>query len=485
MYVYLDTHYIEMRRVADLLAREEGYRPVFMFAYRYDAVETDIQASVGAGYECIGPKGEPISGSSVGVDAAGNQSSSAQRGLWARLLDRITSRLPSRLRRFVGSMRSVPPLQRALSGIFPRLGLYVEHLKSQEALAERIVAAVSPAIVVLPEDNIDYLTGALIRAARRRGIGTLIVPYTLANAEEIAEAYWHNEDYTLARWQNRIAGYLYPRWVYEHRGRRLIPLPADRIVATELLGLSPPLPWIINSGDAHAIAVEGPFMRQYYLEAGLPEEKLVVTGALYDDVLHAQMKDARARARDVRVELGVDPDRPLLLCALPPNQYRSGRPGAEFPTYEAMIRAWASLLLEADAFSVVVKLHPRTLRSEVPYLEQDYGLRLSSVDTAALIPHCDLYVASVSATIRLAVASGKPVINYDSYRFRYRDFSSVPGIITVEDAREFSAALRKLADPYVRGSMARRQREFADSANIIDGKAGQRLLGLINSLARR
>ncbi len=35
----------------------------------------------------------------------------------------------------------------------------------------------------------------------------------------------------------------------------------------------------------------------------------------------------------------------------------------------------------------------------------------------SLVPLCSLYVASVSATIRWAIACGKPVVNYDVYRF--------------------------------------------------------------------
>ena len=115
-------------------------------------------------------------------------------------------------------------------------------------------------------------------------------------------------------------------------------------------------------------------------------------------------------------------------------------------------------------------------------LRAEYGLTLTDKDTASLIPHCDVYVASVSATIRLAIAAGKPVINYDCYRYRWQDFAKVAGVITVEDEASFHRELARLSDPSARDALAARQREFAARANLLDGRAGERMLALVERL---
>ncbi len=71
------------------------------------------------------------------------------------------------------------------------------------------------------------------------------------------------------------------------------------------------------------------------------------------------------------------------------------------------------------------------------------GVRLVTDDIARLIPLCDVFVASVSATISMALACGKPVVNYDVYRFRYDDFEGVPDLHTFENRSEFAQRLTK------------------------------------------
>lgn len=487
-FVYLDTHFVELSRVAEVLRAEGGYESIFMFAYRYAASGRDIEACLKSGYRCIDSAGLPLNAAAAAPQVQGNTSPAVSGDLpRPSLLRRLWRRLPERLRRHLralpGSLRSARPRQLLLSVAFPNLPMYLDYLRSQQATADSIVNACSPDLLVLPEDNVEYMTGALIRAARARGIPSVIFPFTIANAEEIAEAYWHNADYSLARWRNRLAGWLYPRWVRAHRGRSLLPLPAGRIVATELLGMAPPLPWIINSGGADAIAVEGPFMREYYLAAGLPERQLALTGAIYDDVLYRELAAARTRGQRIYEELGLDPQKPILLCALPPDQFRSGRPGAEFGSYEQLLRAWTRALLAAREFSVVIRPHPRTLKQELSCIAGERGLTITERDTASLIPHCDLFVACVSATIRMAIAAGKPVINYDCYRFRYHDFDRIPGVITVDDEQAFGQQLIRMSDAAARDALAAKQRAFASGANWLDGRAHERILALVDALA--
>src|SRR5262249_8500449 len=99
--------------------------------------------------------------------------------------------------------------------------------------------------------------------------------------------------------------------------------------------------------------------------------------------------------------------------------------------------------------------------------------------TAELIPLCDLYVASISATIRWALACGIPVINYDTYRYRYGDYDAAPGLVSVESLQEFQQVItRFVEDPLFAAELAERQTAAMGQWGILDDKLEDRFAAL-------
>jgi hypothetical protein len=369
---------------------------------------------------------------------------------------------------------------RILSGDF--LLAYRHYLRLIRESRET-VARLEPAVLVLPEDNVEYATAPLIQAAHARGVPSLVVPYTLADALEPAEAYWENPSHSARRPLNRLMTRLYPHWRFRHRGRDLVRLTAGHVFAQERLGLAPPLPWVLNSGAADAVALESDAVRDYYLRAGLPPERLRVTGSLRQDEAHRSLPTAAEERERLLGELGLPGGRPLFLSALPPNQYPERRPECEFRRYDDLVRAWVSALAGLGRCNVVVSLHPRIPYEEMRHLESE-GVRIAPGDVARLIPLCDCFVASVSATICLAIACGKPVVNYDVYRFRYRDFVEVGGVLTMETLEAFQQTLRRLAeDREFYREVEARQEDCRERWGRLDGGAAERLMGLLEQLA--
>ncbi len=123
-------------------------------------------------------------------------------------------------------------------------------------------------------------------------IPVVIVSSTMDNGQSQAEAYSPDPKHSLRPLMNRFAGWLYPHWVRDWRGKKLIRMPWGRVLAMEWLGLAPPLPWVAGSGAADAIAVESEEMVRFYTDAGLPRQQLVNTGSLTDDILAAAAQDA-------------------------------------------------------------------------------------------------------------------------------------------------------------------------------------------------
>ena len=104
--------------------------------------------------------------------------------------------------------------------------------------------------------------------------------------------------------------------------------------------------------------------------------------------------------------------------------------------------------------------------------------------TPELVPLCDFFVASISSTIRWAIACGKPVLNYDVYRYRYvDDFGKVGGVLTVEEQGDFLAALNRLAEDkdYLR-EMSAKQRALSERWSYLDGKCCARMVALVREL---
>jgi len=458
--VYTDGHFTEQLRVARLLRRSDGYVPTMYFPTVYPQKNRDVETCRSEGVPLLDLNLGPVGGGDAGSAHVARSSP----------LARLTRLMKS-----------------ALWGLpFPFTLLRAVLRQGQQlCVARRVVLKQKPDVIVLSEDNVGYETATLIKAGHEQRVPAVIVPFTVANALEPAEAYFRDPAFIVQSRSNRLAAHLYPRWVHVHRGRTLLCLPAPQLIAKEWWRLAPPLPWIVNSGAADAIAVESEFMEAYYRREGLPAGQMVRTGALYDDVLAENQRDAKARRAALCEELGLPADRRLLLCALPPDQFVISGPQADFPDYATMVQFWIQAMAAVPGWNVVVRLHPRMDYDAYRYIEQ-WGVRISQRDTASLVPLCDLYVASVSATIRWAIACGKPVLNYDAYRLRWTDYDDAPGVVRVEDKETFAATLQRFgADAAFYGEVRSRQEADAGRWARLDGQAASRLLQLLQTLIER
>ena len=450
--VHTAGHFTELVRVARLLRRSGRYVPTFLFARSYQGIQRDTGICREEAISYIedrlraGGEGDPVP-----VTAP------------------VPHTGPSGARRWLRGVWSRPPFLLALPRALVRQG-------QELRLARRIMAREQPSLLVLAEDNAGYETAVLIRAAHERRTPAVVVPFTVANALEPAEWHFRDPAHHVEGWGNRLTGLLFARWVHAHRGRRLLRLPGAQVIAKECWGLAPPIPWQMNSGRADAIAVESPFMEAYYRREGLPPDQLVVTGALADDELAESVRDAPARRDALCAELGLPPDRRIVLCALPPDQFALCGSQADLPDYATLLRVWMETLSALPDCAVVVRLHPRMHVDAFRHIEA-WGVKISQRDTATLVPLCDLFVASVSATIRWAIACGKPVLNYDVYRLGWTDFADAPGVLRVEDRAAFVATADRLArDRAFYDEVRARQASDAARWGRLDGLAGRRML---------
>jgi hypothetical protein len=355
-----------------------------------------------------------------------------------------------------------------------------------ESNYRRILHALAPAVVCLSEDIPGTFSAPFIRAARRKGIPTVIIPFTIPNVLELAEACLSRKTAWLMRLDELVAALAYPRWTLRHKGKLLLRANPGLIHAIERSGLTPPDPWMTNSGNADRIAVESERMLDVYRKAGFPERQLVLTGSCADDLLHTALEEKEARRAKLYRELALPSDRRMLLSSLVPDQLGSGVPCCEFADYGALIEFWVRTLAAwSHRMNVVLKINPRYRREEFLHLEK-WGLKVAPHDTIDLVPLAEIYVTSISSTLRWAAACSVPSINYDVYHYRYGDFAGVPGIVHVEKKAEFQAAVARLVEDEVcRSELRRLQRSQARRWACLDGKSTDRLVSLFDELRGR
>ena len=472
--VYLDSHFNELIRVARLLRDSGRYAPAVAFAREYPARARDVETCARESIECVGARGEAlVAGDGTAAAAPAPMTVRARRGL-RRAVRRLSPRLEAALHGLAVHLVE--------ENLVTALPLRLREVRRSLRGARALVARVRPDLVVLAEDTVEYGTAALIRAAHEQGAPSVIVPFTVATAEEPAETYAGARRFQVRGLGNRLLALIAPRWAHEHRGRRLVRQPAPRALALEVLGLAPPRPWTVHSGAADRIAVESERMLDLYRQQGLPEDRLVPTGAPYDDVLAAARAAAPARRAALLRELGLDAALPLVVSALPPDQMGSRAGACAFSTYEELVAAWVDALAASGAWNVVLTAHPRVRPGDLR-LPDHPRVRLAARDTAELVPLADLFVASASATIRWAIAGGVPVVNYDVYGYGYADYRDCPGVLAAESREEFATILGSLGGgPGPRAVMAAAQARDAPRWGTLDGRAGARLLALFDTL---
>ncbi len=341
-------------------------------------------------------------------------------------------------------------------------------------------------LAVFALDMPAYDSAALISAVRARGGRAAIVSTMMSAGADQVTVKVDVPEARVAGFAKRLFAAAFPRWVASFRGKRLLPIPWGRALALETLRIAPRQPWITNSGYADALFVESQGMALFYDDAGYAGPALVVSGAPADDVLsRARDLDAIDHARQL-ARYGLDPARPLVLTALPPNCF--GLHGSvrtiRFADYPALVRAWLAPLALSFRGNVAVSLHPSVDRAAAPDLTA-LGARIVDEDILHWIPRCDLFVHSGSSTVRWALACAKPAIDYDVYEFGMRYFAELDGNDYTTDYDVFRRDVESfVSDPARRAEIEARQRRIAPLWGDLDGRSSDRLCAGLERLMR-
>ncbi|MGE3991983.1 hypothetical protein [Pseudorhodoplanes sp.] len=462
------TFLTELSLFGQLIRTRTDAEVIFYCAFQHWTADEFARSCATDGIACLlEPIGEGLARLEMNCSTRANPGSGAGSdgtGVWPRMLERAIAALPTVGASFDAERRAFAARRRDI---------------------EALLGAVQPRLLVLGGEMPGYDTGIFVKAAHDAGVPVLIVPSTMSNGLEQAEVYYGDPSYHVRGVVRNLIAALFPRWVRRHKDRRLFRCPPGRVLAMELAGIAPPLPWIFNSGHADAVAMESEAMIDYYVESGLGRDRMVLTGALSDDVMTSRLQHARGLREELCRPLGLDPDFPMFLTALPPDflYVTGGRPQCDFDDYRQLVLFWIDSLADLTGCSCLVALHPSVDVESMRWIERP-NVRIAPGRTASLVPLCDVYVASISSTIRWAIACAKPVVNYDVYRYRYTDFLGLKGVLATEERGEFRELLQRLAgDASYRAQVAEEQKRSAARWGLLDGKVGDRMLAVVARLS--
>lgn len=352
------------------------------------------------------------------------------------------------------------------------------HYRARTAVAAHFLSAINADLLILPEDNVERDSACWCQAIHDRSGRAVVASYGSITPHEAAVAYFDNPDYVAKTAQEKHFLQLYPQWKMVFKQRTMLRLPVARAYAMERLGLAPRRPWVVNTGALDGIVVESEFMRSLFARHGIPAQHIFPTGhSAFDALANAATQRGSIHAR-WQSDFGYDPARPVLLCAMPPDQY-PGVPAPEFASYEHLVDSWLAALDKVRAhFFPVISPHPNIA---APHLNRmrAAGFPVLEGGVVRWLPACDLYVASVSSTIKWARACGKAVLNYDCYRYAFDDYVGAPGVYTFFDLPAFEAGLQQLTQPQEFSRLRDESQKNSTHWGILDGQAMNRLVSFL------
>lgn len=468
--IHSNTYFNELFKLSLILLESKNFTPIILFPVPYSRKNDNIQTCLQNGLTCIDEQGDTY----------------PQNFTKENILETKTN--------YAGEQKAFPfknlllKFLRLLQIDFIFGTIYmILYLKKRALFAKKVITKFNCNLILLGGDLVHYDSSTFIKIGHELGVRSVIVPCTMSNALEMAESYFSDKRYAISNFGNWLAGKLMPEWVYVHKGKKMLRAPADRAFAMYLLKLSPPFPWINNSSYADVIAAESEMMELYYTREGISKKQITITGSPSHDILANISMNISQSKKELCKKFNLDASKPIILSPLVPNQHylAGGRPECEFQTYEQLVEFWIqSLAKKNTSHTVLINLHPSVKKEDYKKFEH-YGLTVTDIDVATLIPLCDLFIASVSSIIRWAIACAKPVLNYDVYKFRYTDYLHQPAVITVEEKKDFQNLLDQFTlDSTFVAQLKQKQEIFSKKWGVLDGKAYIRLLQLFSTLTK-
>lgn len=358
-----------------------------------------------------------------------------------------------------------------------------KRFKKRRLTMRKIIQTIKPDLIVLGGDITGHDTCICIKEAHRFNIKVVTLTLIMANGKDPAHFFVSNKSYLLDNPINKLTGLIFKKWVFNYKGTKLLRLPSAYVWYYKLKGIEPPLPWVHNSGYSDAIFLEGKEWKDYYIKSGLNENKLYITGSYNHDLLYAKNQNKTELKQELYKKYNFDTTKKLIIIALHPEKYMNGI--TDFEENADKLNDYWIPLLKGTNCNIIGCPHPSCDINYYKKYESD-NFKIYDGYTIDIIGLCDIFITNFSSTIKWAIMSGIPVINYDLTLGGYDYYNNTPGVITIENRRDFETQLNRLTtDESYYNDIMQKQLKKSQDWGVLDGKAGERILAQLNSMMEK
>lgn len=358
--------------------------------------------------------------------------------------------------------------------------LKIKHFVSNFLSEKRVVC-----LVLIGDRHIGIET-ALVREGNLWGIPSLIVPFGFADEESsfVYRQALHNwqKIYGMTTYINRFIANIKPEWTYTHKGETLLWNPPSWLISASITGLMPNKPWTLGGGAAWYMSVESQYHKDSFCKQGVPRRKLFISGKPRYDSSAEMWKNQKTARSHICQEMNIDVNKPILVCSVPQMGEHDLLPWPEH--WDEIDFLFSSLGELQPDVNVLLSLHPKSDFSQYEPRAKQYGLMIAQNHSYdQLIPVCDVFLATFSSTVTLAIACQKPTIVIDFYSLNYDIFDDMAGIVVCRKHEDMIAVLNRLFndDEYFQ-QMVAGQTKSAEYWARFDGKSTERILDEIDLL---
>ena len=369
----------------------------------------------------------------------------------------------------------------------PRVKVFSDLLLGRLAAADKALARLDPAVLIVGEDGISG-PAAIQAAARRRRLKVIDLPYGYGTQDDLDISLEAKESRGELIWSEGVeADAIHkwaPAWIKRGRFAGSLMFPPEYIAVSEAADMGLDNAWIVHGGHADRLLVESNQMLGLYRSEGIPAKKLVLTGSPYCDILLEGLSEHPLAQAALRKAQRIEPNVSRILVSWPPSYHDQRGDKSEFATYLEMTQAVLGMLSDLPNSRLTVSLHPAVPASERQAIAA-LGVDLSDEYVVPLIPRHDIFVNYFSSTVRWAIAAGKPVVNYDAYKLDLDVYAAAPGVVTSASLDVLKRVLGELVSSEDAFSdLAKRQVAVAADWGILDGQCMARILAEIDKHAR-
>jgi hypothetical protein len=353
-------------------------------------------------------------------------------------------------------------------------------LRRQVHIAERLLRQYDITSVVVAGDRNTGFEPPLLKAARMRGIPSVIPPTAFsATVEGLFIARRQNPFHFVthnAKFKCRFPN----QWRHDPlSGEDISFFSVPTTLAYAGQGMLPENPWVLGGGWSTRILVDSMDIKDRYEKMGVSPDKIIVTGHPdYDDLYGGLLEKNATRDRLAR-KYGLDADKPIVVVCLP-NWAEMEMKSWDWHWQESGFLCECAV---AQGCNVLLSLHPSQERSRYLHLEEKFTpLRILDERLSAVLPAADIYLTGLSSsTISWAALCAVPVVVADHYPEKDHIYEGLPGVTYVTDANLLHATLSALV-----AEASSSARDFSRQKNdarygILDGQAVQRIIDCVLS----